>query len=76
MMRAPASGFFPAYRARRAMRPGHLVLGQPDLLASPVREVQIGHFVRTTAGLLCGVERVDLLGQNSCHSNLLSLVIG
>ena len=33
---------------------GHLVLGQAHLLAAPLGQVEIGHLVRRTAGLLGG----------------------
>ena len=47
MMRAPASGFLPGVPRAQRHQPGHLVLGQPNLLASPFGQLQVGHSVRS-----------------------------
>jgi hypothetical protein len=41
-MRAPARGCEAAYSSRSAMRPGHLVLGEADLVTAGLGEREVG----------------------------------
>ena len=41
-MRAPASGFGAPNSSRSAMRPGHLVLGEPELVPTGLGEREVG----------------------------------
>ena len=42
VIRAPASGLLAPYSARSAIRPGHLVLGEADLVPAGLGQAQIG----------------------------------
>ena len=48
VIRAPVSGCWPRYFSRSAMRPGHLVLGELDLLAAEGHGLrrEVFHLVR------------------------------
>ena len=59
MMRAPASGFLRAVLLAQRHQPGHLLLGEPDLLAAELGERQVLHLVRLAAGGFRGGERMQ-----------------
>jgi hypothetical protein len=61
MIRAPASGLLACVPLAQCHEAGHLVLGEANLLASPVSELEVRHFVRRACGLGRGLERVHLL---------------
>ena len=59
-MRAPASGFLRAVLLAQRHQAGHLLLGEPHLLAAEIGERQIFHLVRLAAGGFGGGERMKV----------------
>ena len=54
VMRAPFRGWASPYSRRRAISPGHLVLGERDLLAPEVGEGEVGDLEVGGVGGRCG----------------------